>query len=150
MEKLLAFNFSGNRALLFDGHRYEFDPDYFALAGEELEQSYQSVFAGCVRQWRIAIEALKELGDAAYLPVGVYDQSLECFVATIKDSSVVMLHSVWLLEDGHALFLNDIGGFVNDKHEIVNTGPNIPRWIGNYDRDDLIAALDHFEGQTFP
>lgn len=120
---------------------FEFDPYYFALAGEASGLTTEQVMDHVVCQWGDALERLKDASEVALLPIGVYDECLECIEATLVERNLLRIRSVWMQVDGYSLDLLDLGSFMS-THQTNLQGENFgPRVIGVFDQSLVIANI---------
>lgn len=134
-------------SVTFDGRAIEFDPYYFALAGELTDRHYRDVFSDCVRQWASLISTQAESGKAAYLPIGVYDECMEVLVGTILANDRVRIDVAWTDENGYAIDLNRPNEYITADHNVTTTGRFAVKAVGEYDRTRLTESLAAFIDQ---
>ena len=137
-----------------DGSELEFfgvglglDLYYLMSDDEEPGQSHLGVLKECIQKWRLVIESTGENSAKAYLPVGIYDECIQCITATVDVGGVVEVQSVWLNEEGHTVSLDDLDDFISRVHSVVRGAKFGPKHVGDFHRSELVAALFEFEGR---
>ena len=126
------------RHLSIFGVALNFDPYYFALAGEVSGETYDHVLKRTLRQWAKALRDLARVDDRIYFPFGLYDECVECVISE-RSGDLVDLRCGWTDECGYAIDLSRLDEYLHTPHRLVNTSPQS---LGLFDLGALADALE--------
>ena len=123
-------------SIILNEQRLIYDLYYF-VGGEFEGLTETAIVKKILAKWAGVLIDHRAKDHPLFLPYNLEDESVECLRA-IQDADKIILRLVRVNENGWAVDVNDLGGFMISPHEILEESPDA---FAEYNKDEFIAGL---------